>query len=239
MGIRTTLCFIFLSATNLIGCYSQKFLKIAVTDNGRFLGVYLIGANDKIYRYEFDDSTENVEIKYFYNSEGEIEKISSINNLNGKESNSDVEDFEEEIQEIKDATYRFTYLKTKGIPFPLPIINSSELSDMVKIIASSDTFTTIHDGTRKVLVFDSLDQKISFRTKIERYIPILTPINKYILQINGDKLISEEIYFAGGVLLRKYFYDSKNRLMKISWKSTYDDKQEYTENKNFVYLNGS
>jgi hypothetical protein len=218
------------------GCYAQEGQVIKVVNDNQYEGLYYLNTKGLITKFVYQDSTHSRDIilTYSYTETGSIEKI---NYAGG--NNDDF--FEEEIEKknMSDAIYRTAFLEQKGIQFPLPFINSSELGDIANLFSVRDKYQTRVKGLEKIILFDSLNLKISFRSSIDKYIPHLMAINKYKVTLNGKNLANEEYVFEGGILVRSYSYDKQGRLMSIVWTCVYEgDLKKYSEIKKFSYVDG-
>ena len=219
---------------NISGCYAQEGQVIKVVNDNQYEGLYYLNTKGLITKFVYQDSahSRNIILTYSYKETGSIGKI----NYAGGSSD---DFFEEDIEKknLSDAIYRTSFLGQKGIQFPLSFINSSELGDMANLFSIRDKYQTRVQGLEKIILLDSLNLKISFRSSIEKYIPHLTVINKYKVTLQGENLGNEEFVFEGGILVRSYSYDKQGRLMSIVWTCVYDgDQNKYSEIKKFSYV---
>jgi hypothetical protein len=220
---------------NVSSCFAQEEQIITVVNDSKYEGKYYIDTKGLITKFIYYDSLHSsiVTFSYTYAKTGRVERIDFT-------GSSDVDNFDEEMEKkyLNDAIYQNNFLRQKGISFPLPFINSSELGDMAVIFAVTDKYQTIYKGSEKTIIFDALNKKISFRSLIERYIPHLTVIKQYRITLIKNMLTKEEFVFKGGTLVRSYFYDDTNRLISIVWNCLYDDDpKKYSEIKRFKYNN--
>jgi hypothetical protein len=223
---------IFLLLTILFSsCSAISQNIITVHLNDALQGNYFLNRNGLIKRVVYyGHNAGNDTLVYDYTNKGEIKKVV----LHGA---GQVIGFNEELEKknIEDVIFKDSFLRSKGITFPLSFINSSELGDVATIFSVSDKYKIISEQDRKIILFDSLNQRIRFNSLIEKYISNSNLIEKYKITLDKGLLIMEELFFEDGVLVRKYRYNKKERLVSISYHCTYRDKSVLSEAKKFDY----
>ncbi|TDD94275.1 hypothetical protein [Flavobacterium cellulosilyticum] len=218
---------------SIINCSGQSIEIVTVATNNINEGIYYLNKNGLVVKFIYNDhlSPKQYTVLYTYLETNLVEKI---NYLGG----GDIDGFDEneEKKHISDASFQNNYLLKKGITFPLPFVNYEELGDIVKIFSSCDKYQVITTNSEKVLSFNNLNKKITFRSNIEKYIQHLTVIKKYKIIMKDNFIVKEEYTFDGGILTRIYHYDKINKLSSIIWNCIYDnDSNKYTETKTFSY----
>lgn len=209
-------------------CTGESIISVKI--DSVLQGEYYLAENGLIEKAIFSEKgLEADTIIYGYTTIGKV-NIS----LRGR---GEVTGFNEELEQkrMDDIIFQDSFLHEKGIVFPLPFINPSELGDMVTIFSVCDTYKVESNGVEKTIRFDSIFQRIGFRSLIEGYIPDLTIVKKYRILLDGGKILEETFDFDGGLLIRNYRYDKENRLTSIVYNCTYDDKSKYSETKQFSY----
>lgn len=224
---------ILLIIVSISSCSGQGIEIVTIATDNVNEGIYYLNHDGLVVKFIYNDqlSTKRDTFIYTYSETGLVEKIKYL-------GGGDADGFDENVEKkyINDAVFQNNYLLKKGIAFPLPFVNYAELGDMVKVFSCSDKYQEITSENEKVLSFDNLNQKITFRSNIEKYIEHLTVIKKYKVILKDNFLVKEEFTFDGGILTRIYHYDRINKLSSITWNCIYDgDSNKYTETKTFSY----
>jgi|GEM_PF-6549572 len=224
---------ILLIILSIGSCSGQSIEIVTVATDSVSEGVYYLNQDGLVVKFIYNDqlSTKRDTFIYAYSETGLVEKIKY---LGGGDSNG----FDENVEKkyINDAVFQNNYLQKKGIAFPLPLVNIVELGDMVKVFSCCDKYQEATTGSEKVLSFDNINKKITFKSNIEKYIQHLTVIKKYKIILKDNFLVKEEFTFEGGVLTRIYRYNEINNLSSITWNCIYEgDSNKYNETKTFSY----
>jgi len=214
-------------------CSGQNIEIVSVATDNTNEGVYYLNQDGLVVKFINNNqlSTKRDTLIYIYSKTGTVEKVKCLGCGDTDEFNEDVEK-----KHINDVVYQNNYLMKKGIKFPLPLVNTTELGDMVKVFFCNDKYREETVEREKMFIFDNINKKITFRSNIEKYIQHLTVIKKYKVILKDNFLMKEEYTFDGGKLIRIYHYNTIDKLSSISWNCIYDgDSNKYTENKTFTW----
>lgn len=210
-------------------CFGQTQI-VSVNRDNKVEGKYYFNQGIVVKAVFFGLNDKDI-LTFKYSNKGEIVSINLIGS--GHIIGFD-EDFQKQV--LKDAIFQKKLLKQYDILFPLPYVNNQEVKEMATFFSIGVKHTTNINNKEKTILFDSIYKKISFRTSIEQYIPHLTIIKQYKVNLKEGFPIKEKITFDGGVLERSYYYDKIKRLTSIVWNCKYDnDPKKYIEVKKILY----
>lgn len=224
---------ILLIIFSLSGCFGQNIEIVTVANDNINEGIYYLNQDGLVVRFISNDQLSSKRDTFFYS----YSKAGFVENIKYSGS-GDSDGFDEhvEMKYINDAIFQNNYLLKKDITFPLPIINNNELNDMVKVFSCCDKYQEITTESERILCFDNINQRITFKSNIDKYFRHLTVIKKYKIILKDNYLVKEEFTFNGGVLTRIYNYNNTDKLSSITWNCIYDDDiNKYVETKTFTW----